>query len=380
MIRVLHIQETVGYGGVERLRLSLAKLLDKEKYILKIICTQAVGSIADDIRSYNVELIEIGKFNSIFHFSQHQKVQKIIHEYKPHIIHGAVFEGVTMAAINGFLKRVPIIILEETSDPKNRSWKGHLLMKFFCKFSDKVIGVSAGVADYLQKELKIKSNKVTQIDNGVVVPKSLSELEKQNLRNKLDINKNEIIIGSVGRMLSDEHKRFSDLIYVLKNLRERGLNVKLILVGEGPERKKYQQLAEELQVDSKVIFTGYQSNVTQYYSIFDIFSLVSSYEAFGLVLAEAMLHKLPVVATSVGGMKYIVENNETGFLVPKHQVKVISQKLYDLCIDPKLRAIMGQNGYMKAMEHYTEEKYVEKIQNLYENLITSKKIKIQHVT
>lgn len=379
MIRVLHIQETVGYGGVERLRLSLAKLLNKEKYSLKIICTQAVGSIADDIRSYNVELIEIGKFNSIFHFSQHKKVQKIIDDYKPHIIHGAVFEGVTMAAVNGFLKRVPIIILEETSDPKNRSWKGHLLMRFFCQISDIVIGVSAGVVEYLDKELKIKSSKVLQIDNGVVVPKSLNETEKANLKNRLGIDKNEIIIGSVGRMLSDEPKRFSDLIQSLKILLDNGLNVKLILVGEGPEKKKYQQLAKDLRVDNKVIFTGYQSNVTEFYSIFDIFSLVSSYEAFGLVLAEAMLHKLPIVATSVGGMKYIVEDNQTGFLVPKHQVKVISQKLQDLCSDPKLRTLMGQNGYKKAMEKYTEEKYIEKIENLYENLIARKKIKTRHV-
>lgn len=379
MIRVLHIQETVGYGGVERLRLSLAKLLNKEKYSLKIICTQAVGSIADDIRSYNVELIEIGKFNSIFHFSQHKKVQKIIDDYKPHIIHGAVFEGVTMAAVNGFLKRVPIIILEETSDPKNRSWKGHLLMRFFCQISDIVIGVSAGVVEYLDKELKIKSSKVLQIDNGVVVPKSLNETEKQNLKSRLGIKKSEITIGSVGRMLSDEHKRFSDLIQSLKILLDSGLNVKLILVGEGPEKKKYQQLAKDLRVDNNVIFTGYQSNVTEFYSIFDIFSLVSSYEAFGLVLAEAMLHKLPIVATSVGGMKYIVEDNQTGFLVPKHQVKVISQKLQDLCSDPKLRTLMGQNGYKKAMEKYTEEKYIEKIEHLYENLIARKKIKTRHV-
>jgi len=372
MIRVLHIQETVGYGGVERLRLSLAKLLDKEKYSLKIICTQAVGSIADDIRSHNVELIEIGKFKSIFHFSQHQKVQKIINEYKPHIIHGAVFEGVTMAAVNGFLKRVPIIILEETSDPKNRSWKGHLLMKFFCKLSNKVIGVSAGVVEYLEKELKIKNEKIALIDNGVVIPNPLGAEEKKELKKKFCIQDDEIVVGSVGRMLHDENKRFSDLIKAFGQLVKKGLKAKLILVGEGPEKRNYQKLVSDLNIEDKVIFTGYQSEVNKFYEIFDIFSLVSANEAFGLVLAEAMLHKLPIVATRVGGMKYIVDDHKTGFLIEKFDVKGIAEKLEILCLDSDLRVLFAKNGYDKAMNNYTEQKYVEKLEKLYISLLRKK--------
>ena len=131
MIRVLHIQETMGSGGVERLRLSLSKLLDKDKYELKIICTHTGGSIKEEIEKEGTEVIAIGQFKGIFDYKKHREVQKIINTFQPHIIHGAVFEGVTMAAINGYIKKVPVILLEETSDPKNRSWKGNLLMKFF---------------------------------------------------------------------------------------------------------------------------------------------------------------------------------------------------------------------------------------------------------
>jgi glycosyltransferase involved in cell wall biosynthesis len=369
MIRVLHIQETMGSGGVERLRLSLSKLLDKDKYELKIICTHTGGSIKEEIEKEGTEVIAIGQFKGIFDYKKHREVQKIINTFQPHIIHGAVFEGVTMAAINGYIKKVPVILLEETSDPKNRSWKGNLLMKFFVKLSDAIIGVSPGVVDYLENTLKLPKHKIFLVNNGVVLPREISRTEIAELKVSLGINSNDIVIGSVGRMLQDENKRFSDLIKAFAIVCKTHSNVKLLLVGSGPEVEKYKKLSEELAISDKVIFTGYQSDVALYYRIMNIFVLVSAYEAFGLVLAEAMLSKLPVVATKVGGMKYIVDDTKTGFLVKPFDVNAIAEKLNFLCFDEELRTNFGNNGFIKAMNTYTEKQYVNNLLALYERLL-----------
>lgn len=369
MIRVLHIQETMGSGGVERLRLSLSKLLDKDKYLLKIICTHTGGGIKEEIESHGAEVIAIGQFKGIFDFEKHREVQKIINTFQPHIIHGAVFEGVTMAAINGYIKKVPVIVLEETSDPKNRSWKGNLLMKFFVKLSDAIIGVSPGVVDYLESTLKLPKHKIFLVNNGVVLPREVSRTEIAELKVSLGINSNDIVIGSVGRMLQDEHKRFSDLIKAFTIVCKTHSNVKLLLVGSGPEVEKYKKLSEELAISDKVIFAGYQSDVSLYYRLMNIFVLVSAYEAFGLVLAEAMLSKLPVVATKVGGMKYIVDDTKTGFLVQPFDVNAIAEKLNILCFDEELRTNFGNNGFIKAMNTYTEKQYVNNLLALYERLL-----------
>src|SRR5690606_37723445 len=122
---------TIGSGGVERRRLSLAKKLDKGVFAQKFICTQALGNIPAEIQAEGFEVIPIGKLKSPFQWSQHRKVQKIIEDYKPDIVHGAVFEGVAMTAFNGWFKNVPVVIIEETSDPLNRAWRGNLLMKVF---------------------------------------------------------------------------------------------------------------------------------------------------------------------------------------------------------------------------------------------------------
>jgi len=376
MIRVLNIVDTINSGGVERRRLSMAKLLDKSKFELKIICTNAVGDFPEEFKKHGVELFEIGDLKSIFDFKQHRKVCKIINDFKPDIIHGAVFEGVTLAVLNGFYKRVHTIIIEETSDPQNRSWRGNLLMKFFAALSHKVIGVSPASTNYLIQKLRINPKKVVLINNGVALPKYSDEKSKKQLKKQLNIKDNEIVIGSIGRMDSDATKRFSDLIKAFAILINNEISVKLVLVGEGREKANYEQLVKKLSLENHVVFAGYQDDVNSYYSIIDIFSLVSSHESFGLVLAEAMLHKIPIVATKVGGMQYIVDDNQTGFLVPKYDVESISNKIELLCGNKNLRIKFGNAGYEKAIQNYTEERYVKNIQNLYSSLGKQKVIKL----
>ena len=373
-IRVLHCLQTIGSGGVERRRLSLAKLLDQEKYILKIICTTVDGSFYKEFEKHGVEILPVGILKNPFQLSIHNKVSSIIDEFQPHIIHGAVFEGVTMAAINGFFKRVPIIILEETSDPITRSWKANYLLKAFSMVADKVIGVSPAATKYLTEKAKVSKQKVKLINNGVAVPRIVTEQETNDLLRKIGVLPQEVIIGSVGRMVQDEHKRFSDLIKAFELLIKKGVNAKLILIGDGPELDVYKELAASFDISENIIFTGYISDVAMYYSIFDIFALVSAYESFGLVLAEAMLHKLPIVATRVGGMKYIVKNKKTGFLVERFNVKEITEKLDCLINNEQLRKNFGNAGYVRALENYTEETYVKKVESLYMHLAKKKNL------
>lgn len=369
MIRVLNILDTINSGGVERRRLSLAKYLDKSKFELKIICTNTVGDFPKEFEKYGVEIFEIGNLKSIFDYKQHLKVIKIINQFKPHIIHGAVFEGVTMAAVSGFYKQVPIIILEETSDPQNRSWRGNLLMKLLCLTANKVIGVSPAATNYLEQKINLPKDKVVLINNGVIIPTIVSEENIAKTKQKHQLLDDEIVIGSVGRMNSDAHKRFSDLIKAFSLLAHKNNKVKLVLVGDGLEKSNYENLVIQLGIQNQVVFAGYQNEIDKYYSVFDVFCLVSAFEAFGLVLAEAMLHKLPVVATKVGGMQYIVDENETGFLVNKFDVESIFEKLNILSNNNELRKEFGENGYKKALKNYTEERYVKNVEDLYVELI-----------
>ncbi len=371
-LKILHLQETIGSGGVERRRLSLAKHLDKSIFELKIVCQHEVGNIANEIRSQGVDVISLNRsIKGIFDIKQHQMVQKIIDDFKPDIIHGAVFEGVTMAAINGWLKRVPVIIIEETSDPQNRSWKGNILMKLFSKMAHKVVGVSEGVTkDYLIGKLNLSDKKAIALNNGVAIPRKVLQTQIREAKKEWGIEDKDFVIGSTGRMLDDGHKRFSDLIKAFAQFQKDKEHVKLLLVGDGQETDGYKILTQELGISDRVIFAGYQSDVTLFYKMMDVFALVSAREAFGLVLAEAMLNKLPVIATKVGGMKYIVDHYETGLLVEKYNIDEILGSICKLYYDHNLRIKMGEKGYVKALKEFSEEAYVGKVQALYLSFAT----------
>lgn len=377
-IKVLHIIETIGSGGVEKIRLSLAQFLDKEIFEQKVICQHEIGNVGNEIRNEGVGVISLKhSLKNVFDFEQHRKVQKIIEEFKPDIIHGAVFEGVTMAAINGWLKKVPVIIIEETSDPNYRSWKGNLLMKMFARLSDAVIGVSPAVTkEYLLGKLKLSSNKVVLINNGVARPREIAKEEISNAREKWGISEDDFVVGSVGRMRSDEIKRYSDLIRAFAKFAEDKTNCKLLLVGGNDKfLQKYRILAEELNITDKVIFSGYQADVTLFYKLMDVFTLVSAYEAFGMVLAEAMLNGLPVIATRVGGMKYIVKDKETGFIVELYNIDEIAEKIEILYQNPEAKIKMGIKGKKRAEEEYTEDVYTKNITTLYTNLFNKSSLK-----
>jgi glycosyltransferase involved in cell wall biosynthesis len=371
-IRVLFCQETVGSGGVEQRKLSTAKYLDSNKYEIKLVCTAVKEAMVPKFDALGVELVVIGKLKSIFQMSKYLKLLKIIRHYKPHIIHGAVFEGVALACVAGFLGRVPIIIAEETSDPQNRTSKASALLRVFVSLADKVVAIAPSVAAYLKDVARIPEKKIQLINNGVEIPRKVSADEVAALKSKFNIAPTDIVIGSVGRLL-DDHKKFTDLVKAIAALPKKD-NIKLLIVGDGADRKLIEDTALQLDINRMLVMVGYQTDTAPFYAMMDMFCLASQREGFGLVAAEAMLHKLPVIATAVGGLKDVVTDDETGYLVPPLQPAIIAQKIELLLADASLRNKLGEAGYQKAMEEYTAEVYVQKVEALYKQLLTQKGI------
>ena len=371
MIRVLHIMSTVTGGGVERRRLSLAKAFKGSNFQMKLVGTFKSGAIAEQIEDNGVEIIEIGEFNGPLHWEKHRKIQKIIDDFQPHIIHGAVYEGVTMAAINGFIKKVPIILLEETSDPQNRSDKADFLLRIFSWAADRFIAIAPNVADYLRDRAKVSPKKVITINNGVEIPRAVSAQEIQDLKAEYAIKESDFVVGTVGRLFND-HKKITDILEAVKQLDLP--HIKLMIVGGGRDEQLLKDKTRELGIEEQVIFTGYQYDTAPYYRLMNLFCIASQREGFGLVAAEAMLHHLPVLATQVGGLQNVVVNGETGFLVPPNTPSKLAEKIHHFYHHPEAVTTMGESGYQRAIQNYTEERYVNEVEALYNKLLIEKRI------
>jgi glycosyltransferase involved in cell wall biosynthesis len=373
-IRILHCLETVGSGGVEQLRYNLARYMDKDIFEQKIVCTWAVGVLPDKFDTEGVQVIPIGDLRSPFHIQQYRKVMKIIREYKPHLVHGAVFEGVSLATVAGKMAGTPGVIIEETSDPADRNWKGNMLMRLYGRWADKVVAVSEAGGEYIRSVLKVVEPKLQVIPNGVATPLYPDSAATAALKTALGISGDDFVVGSVGRLF-DDHKKFSDLIKAVSLLGDRCPGLKLLIVGDGPDADKLKALCSGLGLDKRVIFVGYQGDTAPYYACMDLFALASQREAFGLVLVEAMFFRLAVVATAVGGIKNVVLDKETGLLVDKNAPAALAEGIYQLYADPERREAFGQAGYSRAETEFSIATYIQRMTGLYTDLVQKKGIR-----
>jgi len=148
-------------------------------------------------------------------------------------------------------------------------------------------------------------------------------------------------------------------------------DIQLIIVGDGPERHKLEQLASNLSLEEHVEFIGQLSHeqVMEYMSICDVFSMPSWQETFGLVYVEAMAHGKPVVGVQGQGVDGIVTHGETGFLVKPRDVDSLVQALDFLLSNPEKAKIMGEEARKLVIENYTWKKNAEKTIRVYEEAL-----------
>jgi len=340
----------------------LARLLDPERYEQRLLVRSSNGTLSAAIQSAGTSIVEIGD-GRLFKPAVLARAVKVAREFRPHIVHGAVFEGIGAAVVAGRACGARVVV-EETSHATNRSRAGHALFRALAAVSDACVAISPAVGDYLVEVTGVSRAKVTVIPNGVFAP-APPTAPGAELRRSLGLPEAALVVGTVCRLNDDSHKRVSDLLRALLQLS----NVHLLIVGEGPERHALERLALDLGVEQRAHFVGYRDDVGNAYATMDVFALVSAREGFGLSLAEAMLAHLPVVATAVGGIRDIVVHEQTGLLVPPADVDAIAAALRRLLDAPEQRRIFADAGRDRAQRLFSAERYARDIDAFYRRLL-----------
>jgi len=155
---------------------------------------------------------------------------------------------------------------------------------------------------------------------------------------------------------------------------EKGLqDLKLVLVGEDHGvRSRLENISKKLGVTDRVVFTGHVKDDALFRSAFagcELLALPSDYEAFGLVLVEAMACGKPCVATNVGGVPEVVDHGRTGLLVKYGDVKALSKALLKVLSDEHRAKAMGRAGRERVEQRFTWEKVTERIEGLYKEVL-----------
>jgi glycosyltransferase involved in cell wall biosynthesis len=144
---------------------------------------------------------------------------------------------------------------------------------------------------------------------------------------------------------------------------------KLILVGEGPRKVKYETLASNLKIEDNVMFIPHFENMDCVMEKIDIFVMVSDVEGMPLTLIETLYYGKPILATNVGTISEMVINGFNGYLIDKNNIEDIKNKILLLWNNENLYQVFSKNSRKLYEEKYSYEKGIERLLNVYSNEI-----------
>ena len=239
--------------------------------------------------------------------------------------------------------------------------------------ADRVVTVCSALADKLARRYRIDLQRIAVLPNFVSPFMTPPLPQVQNLRQRLGLTGKPVVL-SVGRL--SHEKGHADLLLAAAALvHARAVpDFRLVLVGEGAERRALVRLAARLGIERILKMVGFQRDVDMYYRIASVFALPSHTEGCPNVILEAMAAGLPVVATGVGGVTEILQDQITGIIVPPHDPPAMASALLRVLTDARLRAELGSAARARAESCYTAQKHQRALVKLYEEVLEDQRL------
>ena len=310
-----------------------------------------------------------------------KKIKTIIKEFKPDIVHTHAAKAGALGRKAAFDCKVPVVL---------HTFHGHVFHSYFGKFKSEVYrriekrlasrssGIIA-ISDQQKIELSEKfaiadKNKIEVIPLGFDLNQFQDNLEikRKKTRDKYNLSNDQIAVAVIGRLAPiKNHKLFLDTIDIVN--RQTSKKTVFFIVGDGETRKEIEEQIEQIKINQSIDIrlTSWIRDIQTFNAGMDIICLTSNNEGTPVSLIEAQACNIPVISTDVGGVKDIVFNNETGFIVPKNNVEKFAEKLLLLIEDKKKREKMSQNGWSFVKDNFHYQRLVKDMELYYKKLLNS---------
>ena len=230
------------------------------------------------------------------------------------------------------------------------------------------IGVSQPVIEQLIND-GISKEKTLVIQNGINTGHLLKQ-QPVDIREILNFNDRDFVLISVGSLI--HRKGLDRLIDSISRLVKQDIPVRLVIVGSGSEEQQLYSLVRQFNLQQHVFFLGERNDVAGLLKGgVDLFVSAAREEVFGLVLAEAGLAGLAVVAPNIGGIPFVVEDNKTGLLYTPESSNELDNAISIFYHSQQLRDDMGAAGKLRVLKHFDIQQNVNKFEHLYLRLINN---------
>ena len=248
-----------------------------------------------------------------------------------------------------------------------------LARRLFLRRAKKIVVPSQRLATIAKESWGVSAQKLEPVPNGIDLERFVPRSGPSVVRGTLGIPADALVIGSVGHLRAV--KNFARCIEACASIPLEALGgreLHLLLVGDGPERPKLEELAREsFASGGRVHFAGHRVDLVPWYHAMDVFALSSDSEQHPIALIEAMACGLAVAATDVGDVRLVLPEEQAQHLVAlgEGDARALGRSLGELCSDRARRERLGARNRIRAGERYSFASMLERYARLYAELL-----------
>jgi len=368
--RVLHLIESWGPGGAERVLIDVVAGLSRDAWA-SVVAPIAEGWVSEQARSHGATVVVIPQQRR-FDLAYLAALRRLIARERIEIVHAHLLMSSLYGGMAARLAGIPSLATFHGSvDVPHAS----LLTPVKAAVLRATIGRTIFVSDALRLDiaprLGLPTHRVGVIHNGVNSDR-FRPGKSRYLREKFDIRDDEVVIGALGNIRSS--KAYDVLLQAVAALRDSGVPLRCLIAGNpgwGETQATVDSLMHQLRLEQTVHFCGYIEESSEFLRGVDMYVLSSRTEGFSIATLEAMATGLPVVATRCGGPEEILTDGVDGLLVAVNDPTAFADALRTLIADPEQQRRIGQAARKTVVDRFSSTRVADAYAQAYSQLLES---------
>ena len=360
-IKVVHTESSVGWGGQELRTIAEMRLASMAGFTPILVCDlESQFPERSGLKSTSIRKVNIKRKN----LSSLLWMMSVLRSIEPSLIVSHSSTDSWLVAISRLLLRKPIpwIRVRHVSAKVN----ANPFTRWMYRSANIIVTTSHEIGSEVQKTINLPEDRVTSVPTGVdpelFVP--ATRVERRDVRSRFGLSSSEFVIAMVATLRSWKGHRF--MIEALREFPE----AKLIIAGDGPQRKNLDELVNTYGLSQQIIFTGYLADPRPVLQAADCFIQPSTgNEGVSQSLLQAMAMELPVIVSDIGGLNQAVKNEFSGLLVAPSSVRQLVSAINLIVNDSDLRKYLGQNAREAVISSHSLEHMWSRMHALYMRVI-----------
>ena len=367
---IAHVIHRLDVGGLENGLVNLINHIPENRYRHAILCMKGYTDFRQRIRRGDVEIIDLEKREG-HDLMLYRRIYRHLNELKPDIVHTrnlAALEAVVPAMLTGVKWRIHSEHGRDFNDISGNNRKHLLLRRTLMPLVSHSIALSRDLEDYMHRRIGVPRRKITQIYNGVDTEKFHPGEEMSPALPFSDPNL--VVFGTAGRMqpVKDQTtlaRAFARMLETAPQFRSRA---RLMMAGDGPLKDEALAFLEQAGCSDLAWLPGERNDMADIMRRMDVFVLPSLSEGISNTILEAMATGIPVIATRVGGNEELVDENETGLLVPPADTEAMAAAMIRYLENPRMIERHGNAARRKAEQVFSMDAMVRAYLRVYDGM------------